>query len=660
MPVRQWLEPPRHWLVLFLAITLVLAGALGWVSWQLLQQDRALALQRTQERQESAADLATAALQKNLTELEEQLTALAAVASPKTAEFARELPPDSIVVILHSGGIEALPKGRLVYYPVVPAAKEPPASTFLETDLLEFQRRDHVAAITALGKFGRSTDAPTRAAALVRLGRNFRKIGRWPEALGTYEELYRLDSVPVGGLPAGLVAREAKCSLFEQRQDREGLQKEAAALHAELLSARWALPRAAYSFHMEEARRWAGVAHLDPRAEEALALAEGVETLWEEWQRVRRGEGKPAGRAALRQRERPILTLWRASAGRMAALAAGPGYLERRWLRDLQPIVEGHGAEIALVDAQGRPVLGRAPGSDNRSSVRLASATQLPWTLQAFTRPDSPAVATFRTRRRLLLSGLCVAALLLAAGSYFVGRAVARELAVARQQSDFVSAVSHEFRTPLTTLRQLSELLAKGRVATQEHRQQYYDLLLRESERLHRLVEGLLNFGRLEGRKLQYRFERLDAADLLRGTVADFQGEADARGYRLELGANGLAAPVRADREALRCVLWNLFDNAVKYSPDCSTVWVDLEREADRVVIAVRDRGFGIPRSEQEQIFQKFVRGAAAKAQSIRGTGIGLAMARQIVAAHGGRITLESEPGVGSTFRVILPRAGEV
>ena len=97
--------------------------------------------------------------------------------------------------------------------------------------------------------------------------------------------------------------------------------------------------------------------------------------------------------------------------------------------------------------------------------------------------------------------------------------------------------------------------------------------------------------------------------------------------------------------------------NAVKYSPDCDTVWVELTKNGKQVEIAVRDHGVGIPRSEQQRIFEKFVRGSVAREHNIRGTGLGLAMARQIAQAHGGEITVESEPGKGSTFRVLLPGA---
>jgi signal transduction histidine kinase len=254
--------------------------------------------------------------------------------------------------------------------------------------------------------------------------------------------------------------------------------------------------------------------------------------------------------------------------------------------------------------------------------------------------------------------GLLAIALLVIGGSYLIGRAVARELAVARVQSDFVAAVSHEFRTPLTVLRQLSELLARGRVPSEEMRQRYYGVLEQESSRLHRLVEGLLKFGRMEAGLANYQFETIDIAAFLRSLVDEFGIEAGRRGCRVELKMDASMAAARADREALGCVVWNLLDNAVKYSPDCRTVWVDLAREDGCVAIRVRDQGVGIRPEERQRVFQKFVRGAAAQTLGVQGTGIGLAVGRQIVERHGGRIRLDSEPGKGSTFTVLLPAAG--
>ena len=137
--------------------------------------------------------------------------------------------------------------------------------------------------------------------------------------------------------------------------------------------------------------------------------------------------------------------------------------------------------------------------------------------------------------------------------------------------------------------------------------------------------------------------------------VGEFRERAAADGYAVELTAPAAEIPVHADREALARAIWNLLDNAAKYSPGCLTVWADVEREQERAAIRIRDRGFGIPTAEQVRIFEKFVRGEAAKQAGIRGTGLGLAMVHHIVMAHGGEIRLESKTGEGSAFTLLLP-----
>jgi signal transduction histidine kinase len=273
-------------------------------------------------------------------------------------------------------------------------------------------------------------------------------------------------------------------------------------------------------------------------------------------------------------------------------------------------------------------------------------------------------------RRRLLLAGLSVLAPLLLITSYFIVRAMTRELAVARLQSDFVASVSHEFRSPLTSMRQLSSMLVQGRLPSDEQRQRSYEFLADETGRLDRLIEGLLDFGLIEAGEARYRLESTAAVELVRETVSAFQRTVTARGYQVELSlpasssgdpADRLAVRHRilADKEALGRAIWNLLDNAVKFSPDERKVWVDVvplhEKQQARLAIAVKDRGMGIPATEQRTIFDKFVRGSASREAGIKGTGIGLAMVKHIIAAHGGEIRLESAPGEGSRFTILLP-----
>ena len=245
--------------------------------------------------------------------------------------------------------------------------------------------------------------------------------------------------------------------------------------------------------------------------------------------------------------------------------------------------------------------------------------------------------------------------LLIAAAGWTLDRTIRRQMALAGDQAHFVSAVSHEFRTPLTTLCQLTELLLQGRVAAEADRLEYYRLLHNESGRLQRLVEGLLDFGRLEAGRPALRFEAVDVAEAAGACVREIQARHPDREFEVEIREGML---VRADQEAFRVALANLLDNAVKYSPGCSRVQVRAASAGGTVSVSVRDEGIGIPHSEQKRIFEKFLRGEEARRLGIRGAGVGLATVRHLAAFHGGSIELESEPGRGSTFTLRIPAWG--
>ncbi len=666
MPLSQWVRPPRHLLILFLATTLVPATALGWLSWRLLQQDRALENQRLQERLDRAADLVAAASERALDEVEHQLATLAALRDSQLAvaalQGAQRLTDDALLIVLRRESIASYPGTRLLYYPLVPRVKEPSASVFARGEIFEFRQKDYAKAIEVFRGLARSKETMVRAGALLRLGRNLRKASQRKPALAVYDELALLGSTPVAGLPAELLARESRCALFQEMKQPAELRREAESLYGDLNNGRWPLTRAAYRFYASEAQKWLGAdgdtnSRLPEREADDLALAGGVESVWEEWQRIRRGEGNPAGHRSLWVYNRSVLLLWHSTPERSVALVAGARYCRRQWLAALAPILERQRVEVVLTDTEGHPVLGRFTHPGAQQAVRTPADTGLPWTLHIAGADPRADLAQLAGRRRLVFAGLAIMSMLVLAGSYFIARAVTRELEVARLQSDFVSAVSHEFRTPLASLCQLSELLADGRVPGEEHRQEYYRGLLRESLRLHRLVEGLLDFGRMEAGAREYRFESLETSALVRGVAEEFAHEVSEQGYGVEIIVNENLPRVRGDREALSRALRNLLENAVKYSPACKTVWLEAACRNGLVAICVRDRGLGIAPNEQKQIFKKFVRAASAEAAGVKGTGLGLAMVDHIVRAHGGEVRLESQPGFGSTFTVVLPTA---
>jgi len=385
-------------------------------------------------------------------------------------------------------------------------------------------------------------------------------------------------------------------------------------------------------------------------------LAEGTSVIWGEWEEIRSGQAtEDQSWRILQLTDSPLLTIMKTSTNQAVGLLAGPGTIEQLWITGLQPLFDQQGVCIRLTDNTGKEILSHFSGNIELRAVRTSSETRLPWTLHLASTDPGTALAEFKTRNRLLLTGLILIAALVLFGSFLITRAVMHELRVARLQSDFVAAVSHEFRSPLTTMRQLSEMLARGRVENDERRNKYYSVLVREGERLHRLVEDLLDFGRMESRTMGYEMKSLDVVALTDTVVREFSMEVSDLGYQVDLSNATFPIMIQADPEALGRALWNLMDNAVKYSPDSKTIWVGLEMKDNRLELSVRDKGLGISSDEKEAIFDKFVRGDTSRQTHKGGTGIGLSMVKQIIEAHSGEIQLQSEPGVGSTFTILLP-----
>jgi signal transduction histidine kinase len=204
-------------------------------------------------------------------------------------------------------------------------------------------------------------------------------------------------------------------------------------------------------------------------------------------------------------------------------------------------------------------------------------------------------------------------------------------------------------------MRHLTEMLVSRGLPSEERRAHYYQLLATETERLHRMVESLLSFGRIEAGAYAWKLEQFDPGELVRELLGEFRQDAQWKSREFSCDVDADLPPIRADREALSRALWNLLENAAKYSQESAGIRVFARRSGEFIRIGVEDRGNGIPAEERAAIFQKFIRGAGAKREGVRGVGIGLALVRRIAEAHGGSVELASEVGRGSTFTLVLP-----
>lgn len=258
-----------------------------------------------------------------------------------------------------------------------------------------------------------------------------------------------------------------------------------------------------------------------------------------------------------------------------------------------------------------------------------------------------------RFSRNLALIGIMDAVLLAAA--WFVYRTIRREMELVALRADFVSNVSHELRTPLSLIRMFAETLQMKRVTSDAKRQEYYTIILHETERLTRLINNILNFSRMESDSRKYQLQPTRVDELVEGVLTVYAYKLESLSFTVVKEVEPSLPAVMADGEALAEALHNLIDNAVKYGGEGRYLRIAVRRSSDGVAIAVEDRGIGIPAEHQGKVFDKFYRVSHGLVHTAKGSGLGLAIVRHIVQAHGGHIAVESAPGRGSTFTIHLP-----
>jgi signal transduction histidine kinase len=259
------------------------------------------------------------------------------------------------------------------------------------------------------------------------------------------------------------------------------------------------------------------------------------------------------------------------------------------------------------------------------------------------------------SRQLLVLAALAVALAVTLFSGFLLARDVRRELRLSELRAQFVASVSHELKTPLTAIRMYTEAMQLEEDLERQVRIQYLDTIAQETGRLSRLVDNILDFARIEQGRKTYRMASVLLADVVEDAARTIAYPMSQSGFRLSMDMDRDMAPISGDRDALEQAVINLLSNAVKYSGEAREIGLKLARDDGDAVITVRDEGIGIPAHEQARIFEQFYRVPSPENDRLPGTGLGLTLVDHIVKAHGGRVTVESQPGRGSLFTIRLP-----
>jgi len=333
-------------------------------------------------------------------------------------------------------------------------------------------------------------------------------------------------------------------------------------------------------------------------------------------------------------------------------------------LREVAPTVlaglKRHGSEsigelAVTVSESGRGAVFSTAKDVTASEASIQAGPLLPlWTLSGRhqgTTIESLAQAQFRSS--MAVSTLVFCSLMVAIGLSL--RAVARESKLAELKSGFVSNVSHEMKTPLSLIRVFAETLELGRVTEPPKLQEYYRVIHSESRRLTQLIDRVLDFASMEAGPKRYQFASTDLARLVSDAVKPYADQIRSQGFTLDLQIEQTLPPALVDGQTISQAVTNLIDNAVKYSTQVKEIRVRVYRAENQIGIEVADKGIGIPDSEQRRVFENFYRVNNSLVHETKGSGLGLSLTKSIVEAHHGRIDLDSRPGGGSRFTILLP-----
>jgi signal transduction histidine kinase len=562
---------------------------------------------------------------------------------------------------------------------------------------LEFQDKNYPKALASYQQeFERASDPRIKGELLNAIGRVQKKSTLFRDAEKTYKAIARdYDNIQTaGGVPLGLAARSEISSLSRTIGDTFTAIKTCIDLYKDLVDRKWELERAQYDFFSSNIKE-----SIDGILSHA-PISESVQQYNSLFSKLKAEEGdqrriteklltfKENAEADLKakvivnaeERQNPVRRFTLESGEYEYFVSLFGQYIENEnqrnqimglllnadYLRDsiicrvLQSNVNSGKTGWIVKGRNEKPILKSQNSPSGSVTVRTNFEGSFPpWSVELYQQnPDL--FDTFLFSRRgiyfyvfILLAGILVFGLIL------TNRTVSHELELSKMKSDFVSTISHEFKSPLSSIRQLAEMLQSGRVPSENRRQEYYDVLVEQSERLTLLIDNILDFAKIEEGRKKFDFQVVDISLLLKEIVSLIQDQVRHKDFEIQLKMGKPLPAIKADKESLTQAITNLIDNAIKYSGEAKNIIVRSFVEDQYLIISVKDFGIGIRKEEIDKVFERFYRGGDELTRTVKGSGLGLTLVKQIVEAHHGKVHVESEPGQGCTFSIRLPLEGD-
>ena len=702
------LRRERRLITIFVLTILAPSVALGVFGIRAIKTERFRLAKQLEDEHRRAAESIKRQVSAGVGELEATLRSLVAEAAVKNQDYA------GVSVLARKLGNLPLVESFFVaygtedpFFPLFQPAAPPvdravPAvpSLALRQKLQDAQRTEFAnknparAAVLYAGLAGQTKDDDLRAQMIGDEARCLMKLGRYEPALRRYEriESEHPDAVGESGAPLALLAGLQAAACCRELGDPAKAGEKALSMLGDILEMRWSLDEGRFRAYVslasdaiegilagEDKPASGKLADYRTRYEGLKRLLREKDQQWGTLRAIRQdivpdlrkrqngasGAGTPLRFSrTLRGRTFLIVAVPVPDPERPSESGiAGVSIKQEALLAGIPSRVETDadsdgGPRVVISDLEGNALLG-----DEGDAVKSEAVTEFfdenfpPWKIEVFRGPAEGTRIPFQ--KSFYFWTIITLVIILTFGAVLIVRTIGHEMDVLRLKSDFVASVSHEFKTPLTSMRALLERLREGKVSDPGRMSEYFSQISRNTDQLNRLVKNLLDFSKIEEGKREFRFVPTDLAEFVTAQVAEFKRNELGPGIEVRLRTDPDVPPVSVDRDAVSQAVTNLLDNAVKFSSGDRAVEVHVGRSGDRVFIEVADKGIGIPQDELGRVFEKFYQGGNAAKLSARGTGLGLTLVKHTVEAHGGEVSVKSRVGEGSTFRLAFPIAAK-